>query len=94
MAIIVRIPTPLRNLANGQSEIHLEAKTVRQLIEKLEASFPGFKARLCHEDGQLRRFINVYVNDEDIRFLNHLDTPLHSGDHVSIIPAIAGGSYV
>jgi molybdopterin synthase sulfur carrier subunit len=91
MAIIVRIPTPLRRLANGQGEVSVEAKNIRELIDALEASYPGFKERLVDENGELRRFVNLYLNDEDIRFLKGIDTELKDGDTLSIVPAIAGG---
>jgi molybdopterin synthase sulfur carrier subunit len=91
MAIIVRIPTPLRRLANGQGEVSVEAKNIRELINALEASYPGFKERLVDENGELRRFVNLYLNDEDIRFLKGIDTELKDGDTLSIVPAIAGG---
>ncbi len=92
MAIIVRVPTPLRRLTNGQGEVEVEAKTVREAIEKLEEQYPGFKERLLDEKGELRRFVNLYLNDEDIRFLKGADTELKDGDVLSIVPAIAGGS--
>ncbi|RUM30995.1 MAG: molybdopterin synthase sulfur carrier subunit [Aquifex sp.] len=91
MAVIVRIPTPLRRLTNGQGEVEVEAKSVKEAIEKLEEQFPGIKERLIDENGELRRFVNLYVNDEDIRFLKGLDTELKDGDTLSIVPAIAGG---
>lgn len=91
MGITVRIPTPLRRLANGQGEVNIEAKTIREAIEALEANYPGFKERLVDENGELRRFVNLYLNDEDIRFLKGIDTELKDGDTLSIVPAIAGG---
>ena len=91
MAIVVRIPTPLRRLTNGQGEVEVEAKSIREAIDKLEEQFPGFKERLIDENGELRRFVNLYLNDEDIRFLKGLDTELKDGDVLSIVPAIAGG---
>ncbi|HEK25151.1 MAG: ubiquitin-like small modifier protein 1 [Hydrogenobaculum sp.] len=91
MAITVRIPTPLRRLANGQGEVSVEAKNIKELIDALEASYPGFKERLVDENGELRRFVNLYLNDEDIRFLKGIDTELKDGDTLSIVPAIAGG---
>ena len=92
MAITVRIPTPLQKLTGDKAEIAAQGGTVKELIDNLEKSFPGFKDRLCDADGRLRRFVNVYVNEEDIRFLKQEATPLKEGDEVSIIPAIAGGS--
>ena len=91
MAITVRIPTPLQRLTKNQEEISLEGSTVRELVANLEKSFPGIRERICDEKGQLRRFVNIYVNEEDIRFLKGEETPLKDGDEVSIIPAIAGG---
>jgi molybdopterin synthase sulfur carrier subunit len=90
--IKVRIPTPLRPLTRGQGEIEAKATSVAELIEQLEAVHPGMKDRLCDGSGDLRRFVNVYVNEEDIRFLNGKETLLKDGDEVSIVPAIAGGS--
>ncbi len=92
MAVKVRIPTPLRKLTNGQEEVNAEAKNVGELIDALEKNYPGMKERLCDETGKVRRFINLYLNEEDIRFLQNLDTQLKDGDEVSIIPAIAGGA--
>jgi molybdopterin synthase sulfur carrier subunit len=90
MAIIVRIPTPLRTLTGGAESVDLEAKNVRELVEALEANHSGMKDRLMDEKG-VRRFVNLYVGEEDIRFLDGLDTELKDGDEVSIVPAIAGG---
>ncbi len=90
--IRVRVPTPLRPMTGGKSEIEMEGQTVAQLIENLGAAHPGLKERLYDEKGEVRRFINIYVNEEDIRFLTGTDTPLKDGDEVSIIPAIAGGA--
>jgi molybdopterin synthase sulfur carrier subunit len=91
MAIMVRIPSPLRKLTGGQSEVEAKADSIGNLISALDASYPGMKERLCDETGTVRRFVNIYVNEEDIRFLTHQDTPLKDGDQVSIVPAIAGG---
>ncbi len=87
----VRIPTPLRRLTQEKDEVDISAVNVGELIEKLESQFPGIKDRLCDEKGEVRRFINLYVNNEDIRFLDGTDTALKDDDIVSIIPAIAGG---
>ena len=89
--VSVRIPTPLRKLSGDRDELAIEASTVSALIEGLESECPGIKNRLCDESGNVRRFINLYVNNEDIRFLDGADTKLSDGDVVSIIPAIAGG---
>jgi len=91
MSITVRIPTPLRKLTGGADEVAIEAATVGELIENLEAAHPGLKERLCDDAGEIRRFVNVYVNDEDVRFLEGRATALKDGDEVSIVPAIAGG---
>jgi len=87
----VRIPTPLRRLTQDKDEVDISASNVGELIEKMEQQFPGIKDRLCDENGQVRRFINLYVNNEDIRFLDGTSTSLNEKDIVSIIPAIAGG---
>lgn len=92
MAVKVRIPTPLLSLTQGQREVEAEGATLKELIEDLERKYPGLKERLCDEEGNLRRFINFFVNDEDIRFLQGEETPLKPGDVVSIVPAIAGGN--
>ena len=91
MPITVRIPTPLRKLTGGRGEFQTTGKDVKVLIDNIEKEFPGLKARLYDEQGQFRRFINIYLNEEDIRFLNGPQTELKDGDVVSIIPAIAGG---
>ena len=91
MAVLVRIPTPLRSLTKGQAEVQVTADSVAGLIEDLEAQFPGLKERLVDEAGEVRRFINVYVTEEDVRFLQGAKTALKAGDQVSIVPAIAGG---
>lgn len=91
MANIIRIPTPLRSLTDGAQEVPVQAATVREALDALEAAHGGVKARICDEAGNVRRFVNVFLNDEDIRFLDNLETPLRDGDSLSIIPAIAGG---
>lgn len=92
MPIRVRIPTPLRNLTRGKGEVEGKGGDVAELIDNLERDYPGLKTRLCDEQGTIRRFVNVYVNEEDIRFLSGKQTVLKEGDEVSIIPAIAGGA--
>jgi molybdopterin synthase sulfur carrier subunit len=87
----VRIPTPLRKLTSDKDEVNISAATIAQLIDEMESQYPGIKSRLCDESGNVRRFINLYVNNEDIRFLKGKETALNEGDIVSIIPAIAGG---
>jgi MoaD family protein len=91
MAVTVLIPTPLQKLTNGSAEVKAEGTTVGEIVNALEAQFPGIKERLCDDSGKLRRFVNVYVNSEDIRFEQNEETPVKDGDEVSIIPAIAGG---
>ena len=87
----VRIPTPLRKLTGGQEQVSITAATVGELIEALERAHPGLRERLVDDKGQVRRFINLFVGDEDIRHLSGLATPLAEGTEVSIVPAIAGG---
>jgi molybdopterin synthase sulfur carrier subunit len=91
MAVKVRIPTPLRKLTNDVEVVEVNAKTVGDAITELQGQFPGIKERLVDDAGEVRRFVNVYVNEEDIRFLENQQTPLKDGDEISIIPAIAGG---
>lgn len=91
MAVIVRIPTPLRNLTGGKDEVQVNGRTVGEVLNELERNYKGLRERIFDESGNLRRFVNIYVNDEDIRFLNNLDTGIKDGDRISIIPAIAGG---
>jgi molybdopterin synthase sulfur carrier subunit len=87
----VRIPTPLRKLTNNEEVVEVNAGTIGGAITELQTRFPGIKERLLDEAGVVRRFVNVYVNEEDIRFLQNQDTPVKNGDEISIIPAIAGG---
>ena len=91
MAVQVLIPTPLQKFTNAEASVALEATSVDGLIDALDGRYPGLKGRLCDEAGKLRRFLNVYVNSEDIRFLENQTTPLKDGDEVSIVPAVAGG---
>ncbi len=91
MSVTVRIPTPLRKLTENRSEIEIDGETVESLIGNMEASYPGIKDRICDESGKVRRFINIYINEEDIRFLDGTDTTVKAGDRISIVPAIAGG---
>ena len=90
MGVKVRIPTPLQKLTNGKAEVECSAKNITELVDALENDYPGIKERLS-EGGKVRRFINIYVNDEDIRFVNKEETVLKDGDSISIVPAIAGG---
>lgn len=92
MAVEVRIPTILRKYSDGAKSVEAEGSTVRELFSDLEARFPGISGQLLTEDGGLHRFVNVYINDEDIRFLGALDAKLDGGDVVAILPAVAGGS--
>ena len=87
----VRIPTPLRKLTNDEELVEVNASNVGAAIVELQSRFPGIKERLIDETGAIRRFVNVYVNEEDIRFLQNQETPLKNTDEISIIPAIAGG---
>ena len=91
MAVKVLIPTPLRNLTNNQAEVNADGKTVAELIENLGKNFNGLKDRIFDEKGNIRRFVNIYLNEEDIRFLQGEATAVKEGDQVSIVPAIAGG---
>jgi molybdopterin synthase sulfur carrier subunit len=91
MAVTVRIPTQLRELSGGAATVALEGATVAELLKALETAHPGFSERLHDETGDLRRFVNVFVSDEDIRFLDGLETPVADGETVSIVPAVAGG---
>ncbi|TVR03069.1 MAG: MoaD/ThiS family protein [Deltaproteobacteria bacterium] len=91
MAVSLRIPTALRKLAGGNESLALEADTVAQLVDALGDAHPQLAEQLVDDAGKVRRFVNLFVNDEDIRFLDDLDTELQDGDEVSIVPAIAGG---
>lgn len=91
MSARVRIPTPLRRLTGGAEEVPTAGSTIEAVIADLERQFPGLKDRLCDEEGRVRRFVNIYVNGDDIRFLDNLNTPVKDNDEVSIVPAIAGG---
>jgi molybdopterin synthase sulfur carrier subunit len=87
----IRIPTPLRKLTNDVDVVQMDAPTLAAAVEGLEQQYPGIKERICDEAGELRRFVNVYVNGEDVRFLQGMSTPLADGADVSIVPAVAGG---
>jgi MoaD family protein len=91
MAVQVLIPTPLQKFTNDEATASLEAASIDELLKALDGRYPGILERLCDEKGKLRRFLNVYVNSEDIRFLNNQETALSDGDEVSIVPAVAGG---
>lgn len=92
MSVTVRIPAPLRSLTDGHAAVQVESGSLAELLGQLEARYPGMRERLRDSDGQLRRFVNLYVNGEDVRFLQGLETSLKPGDEVSIIPAVAGGA--
>lgn len=92
MAVTVRIPTPLRKFTSGLGEVQISANTISEVLDSLEKNYPGIKDRLCDEAGNIRRFINVFINEEDIRFKQNLQTALKDGDDISIVPAIAGGN--
>lgn len=91
MPVKVRIPTTLRSLAGGSSEVELEGATVGEVLASLESAHPGFSERLLDDEGGLRRFVNVFVADDDVRYLQGMDTPVPDGETVAIIPAVAGG---
>ncbi|BAT54773.1 ThiamineS [Nostoc sp. NIES-3756] len=91
MAVKVLVPTALQNFTNNQAALESSGNNIAELLDSLEKTFPGIKARLCDDKGQPRRFLNLYVNSEDIRFLDGTKTPLKDGDEVSIVPAVAGG---
>ena len=92
MAVTVRIPTPLRKLTDGHEEVPADGATVGEVLDALEGRYPGLKRRICDDAGNVRRFVNIYANDEDIRHLEALATAVVDGDELSIIPAIAGGA--
>lgn len=87
----VRIPTPLRRYTGGAEAVEASGDTVGAVLQDLDARYPGIRERICDDTGQVRRFVNLFVNGEDIRFLANLDTPVRTGDELSIVPAIAGG---
>lgn len=92
MSIVVRIPTPLRRLTNGQDKVDVEGDSLGGVIDAMNEQYPGIRERICDDQGQLRNFVNVYVNGEDVRFLQGLETPTSAGDEVSVVPAVAGGN--
>ena len=92
MSVTVRIPTPLRRMTQGQDKVELQSANLTELVDKLESDYPGFKERLLDENGELRYFVNIYLNGEDVRFLDGLETATSAGDEVSIVPAVAGGA--
>jgi molybdopterin synthase sulfur carrier subunit len=92
MPVQVRIPTPLRKFTGGAESVTASGATVAAVVQDIDSHHPGLKERICDDAGKVRRFVNVYVNGEDIRFLGSLDTPVKEGDEISIVPAIAGGA--
>ena len=91
MSIMVRIPTPLRKMTNGLAKVELDSANLGELVEKLNNEYPGFKDRLVDEKGELRYYVSIYLNGEDVRFLDGLSTSTNEGDEISIVPAVAGG---
>ena len=91
MAISVKIPTPLRKLTDGVSTVNVEGHNIGKIISNLELEYPGISERLCDENGQLRAFVNIFVNGEDIRYLSGMESSIADGDEISIVPAVAGG---
>lgn len=91
MGVIVRIPAPLRRVTNDQDKVEVEAENLADMVDAMEEKFPGIKERLVDESGELRHFVNIYVNGEDVQFLQGLETPITATDEVSIVPAVAGG---
>ena len=91
MAVIVRIPTPLRRLSNGEEKVEVLEGSLESIIDSLEQSFSGIKGRLCDDRGELRTFVNIYIDGEDVRFLEGINTQVKSGAEISIVPAVAGG---
>jgi MoaD family protein len=91
MSVEVRVPTVLRKHTGGARVVQADGSTVAAVIDSLDHQFPGLKGELLGDDGQLRQFVNIYLNDEDIRYLSRLETPLSEGDRVAILPAVAGG---
>ncbi len=91
MSVTVRIPTPLRRITDGKDKVEVEGETLQNIVDAIDGAYPGIKERICGEDGDIRHFVNVYVNDEDVRYMDGLGTATRSGDEVSIVAAVAGG---
>ena len=91
MAVTVKIPTPLRRLTNQKDKVSASGANVSAIVEALDKEFPGIKERLCDADGSLRHFVNIYINGEDVRYVDGINTAVKDGDEVSIVPAVAGG---
>jgi len=92
MSIVVRIPNPLRRITDGQDKVTADGNNLREVIDSIDGQFNGIKERMCDDSGELRNFVNVYVNGEDVRFLDGLNTETNTGDEISIVPAVAVGS--
>lgn len=91
MSVTVRIPAPLRKITGGKTEISGTGASLRELVKNLDGSYPGFLQNICDASGKIHPFINLYINDEDVRYIKELDSPISDGDKVAIVPAIAGG---
>jgi sulfur-carrier protein len=91
MSLKVVIPTPLRKFTSGMETVEVEATTIKEVLDSLDSKYPGFRASVCDESGSLRRFINIYLDGEDVRFLENLATPVSDGSEIAIVPAISGG---
>lgn len=91
MSVQVRIPTPLRKFTGGRDTVEAEGSSIGAVLADLDAKHPGLRERICEADGSIRRFVNLYINGDDIRFLESLQSPVKDGDEISIVPAIAGG---
>lgn len=91
MGVQVRIPTPLRRITNGQDKVEADGPTVNDVISSLDGQYPGMRERLCDEHGEIRNFVNIYINGEDVRFLEGLGSTTKAGDEISLVPAVAGG---
>jgi molybdopterin synthase sulfur carrier subunit len=91
MSIVVRIPTPLRRVTDGQDKVSVQGSSINEVIGALDSQYPGIRERLCDEQGELRNFVNIYVNGEDVRFLDGISSSTKEGDEISIVPAVAGG---
>ena len=94
MSVTVRIPSPLRSMTNGQDKVTVTPSTMTELIQQLDAVYPGIRDRLLDEAGEMHFFVNLYINGEDVRFLQGMDTSADTGDEVSIVPSVAGGSSI
>ncbi len=92
MSVIVRIPTPLRRLTQGEDKVSVDGENLGEIVDALEVRFVGIKDRLCNDEGELRNFVNIYINGEDVRFLDGLNTGTSDGDEISVVPAVAGGT--